>query len=303
MSAFYTVALVGFSSGEAATLESFFRLAARRPPGYRVQRALRGAQLLIVNADHPQALQQVRQFGPPVPVLLLGHHDGDTGWPLQRKPVKLVAVLHELDRLAVSTAGAQRPPQAGFAATQIMMNPAAQHRAAASPPPGVVRLTDFAGLEDLPSPVSAAPSARARSAPPVQRGDVLLVAEHLADGRLLHKRLQRYGLRIDWAREAEQALSLLQAHAYRLVVIDRLDGQPDAHQLCRAAKQTRQANGQPPVVFLFAPGVASMDRIRAGLAGCDAYLPHAVGEADLFKLLAQQRLVNLDAFSKTNVGF
>ncbi len=52
MEAAYTVALVGFAQHESATFESFFRLAARRPPAYRVQEEVLDAQLLLVNADN-----------------------------------------------------------------------------------------------------------------------------------------------------------------------------------------------------------------------------------------------------------
>ena len=45
--------------------------------------------------------------------------------------------------------------------------------------------------------------------PEVQRGDVLLVAESLVEGRILHKRFKRYGLNIDWSREAVKLALLL----------------------------------------------------------------------------------------------
>ncbi|EWS57516.1 hypothetical protein Y695_04811 [Hydrogenophaga sp. T4] len=64
--------------------------------------------------------------------------------------------------------------------------------------------------------------------PDVQRGDALLVAESLVEGRILHKRFKRYNLAIDWSREAAQSLAMLKAHPYRLVIIDRLNGEPDA---------------------------------------------------------------------------
>ncbi|HEX5738381.1 MAG TPA: hypothetical protein VFY22_07725, partial [Hydrogenophaga sp.] len=99
MAAAYSVALVGFAQNESATFESFFSLAARRPPAYAVQDEVSDAQLLIVNADNPQALNLVQFAELPGRVLLLGNSDGGTGWPLQRKPVKLVAVLAALDAL------------------------------------------------------------------------------------------------------------------------------------------------------------------------------------------------------------
>ncbi|MDP1780627.1 MAG: hypothetical protein Q8L18_01945, partial [Hydrogenophaga sp.] len=97
MVAAYSVALVGFTQAESATFESFFRMAARRPPSYTVQDEVMDAQILIVNADNTQALHLVRYAELPGKILLIGQSDGGTGWPLQLKPVKLVSVLNALD--------------------------------------------------------------------------------------------------------------------------------------------------------------------------------------------------------------
>lgn len=407
----YTVALVGFAQNESATFESFFRLAARRPPGYVVQDEVIDAQILIVNADNPQALHLVQHAGLPGRVLLVGNSDGGTGWPLQRKPVKLVAVLAELDAIVgvnrapapklrsappafaatepyrpaqvkaleavmrrpgssgaqyASTVPPTRPAEQVFAATEPFagtrpprMAPAVTPRRRAkdsefpptrpmvradtvpatwparSLPPapapvpaassadgtraGVMGVTDFGALDELPLP-SARPGAatrrrsadapssrlsqgRAPAVPEVERGDVLLVAESLVEGRILHKRFKKYGLSIDWSREPSQAVVMLKSHPYRLVVIDRLSGEPDAYHICRAAKQQKRAGGGAPVVIMFAAVAGSMDRMKAGLAGSDAYLSRSATESDLYKVLAQHRLVDLDGFAKTNVGF
>lgn len=359
----YTVALVGFSQQEASTLESFLRLAARRPPGYGVQDEVMDAQILIVNADNPQALHLVRYAELPGRVLLIGAADGGTGWPLQRKPVKLVAVLDELDRIVGASAAAtpeasgvsadpaviRQTPQEGALApmmptasprrrsrdsefpptrpmrrtdpapsspdagsTQLTPMPA-RHRSPPAPThrPGVMRMTDFGGLDELPTPSARQLSGRRSAdsllpasprfepeAPEPPRGEVLLVAESLVEGRVLLKRFRKYGLALDWSREPAQALVMLKAHPYRMVVIDRLSGQPDAFQVCRTAKQEKHG-GRAPVVIMFAAIAGSMDRMKAGLAGCDAYLSRSVVEADLYKVLAQHRMVNLDAFAKT----
>ncbi len=342
----YTVALVGFSQQEASALESFLRLATRRPPGYRVQDEVMDAQVLIVNADNPQALHLVRHAELPGRVLLLGATDGGTGWPLQRKPVKLVAVLEELDRIVGAKAAAtpdafddaasprRRSQDSEFPPTRPMRrtNPVLSSPGAVSaeltpmpslrgsPPaqrPGVMRMTDFGDLDDLPMPPERQPSGRpsadsllplgpnaapeAPEAPELPRGDVLLVAESLVEGRVLLRRFKKYGLSLEWSREPVQALVMLKAHAYRMVIIDRLSGQPDAFQVCRTAKQEKHG-GRVPVVVMFAAIAGSMDRMKAGLAGCDAYLSRSVAEADLYKVLAQHRLVNLDAFAKTTMA-
>ena len=144
MAGAYSVAMVGFAENELTTFESFFRLAARRPPAYIVQDEVMDAQVLIVNADNAQALHLVRYAELVGKVLLIGHSDGGTGWPLQRKPVKLVGVLAALDELVGQRrpAPAHTPPVApklgadrAFAATepylsaQVPLAPAPRKRA------------------------------------------------------------------------------------------------------------------------------------------------------------------------------
>jgi CheY-like chemotaxis protein len=205
---------------------------------------------------------------------------------------------------------ATRPMERGEERALAAMPPPPQRTAAPGNRQGTMRLTDFGGLDDLPSPPAPRSTRSPRSristdkaaVPDVARGDMLLVAESLVEGRILLKRFKRYGLNIDWSREAAQALVMLKANPYRLVVIDRLKGDPDANQICRSAKQTKGPKGAP-VVIMFAPTAGSMDRMKAGLAGSDAYLSRSVSESDLYKVLAQHRLVSLDGFAPTNVGF
>ena len=420
MEAAYTVALVGFAQHESATFESFFRLAARRPPAYRVQEEVLDAQLLLVNADNAQAVALVRDATLPGRVLLIGAHDAGTGWPVERKPVRLVSLLGSLDalvglrtaRAAAATAAPLSPGLAGpepFKASQLHglqasmrlasgkpqpiaplppsararrrspetefpptrpmtreealamiaraagmsteadalplpstapMPVAARHASAvatpapATPPAlpakppeagrappaaraGTVSIplrgaTDFADLEDLLNVAPPAPRARNSrlasrlsqgdaAVPEVARGDALLVGQSLVEGRILLKRFRKYELSMDWCREPAQVQAMLKAHPYRLVVIDRLSGEPDAFQVCRWAKQAKGPKGAATVI-LFAPSAGSMERMKAGLAGADAYLSRSVSEADLYKVLAHHRLVSLNGFAPTNVG-
>lgn len=350
----YSVALVGFTHNESAAFDAFLRLAASRPPSYRVQDEVMDAQILIVNADNPQALHLARYAELPGQVLLLGRSDHGTGWPLQHKPVKRLALLAALDALvgAAHPKSAPRQPAAaparlatappghgfhasqrsgghrtgaveparrlltadmdrGFAPTQPLpvgdlsrlLAPIAGPRptseaGAIAPVPPRARHAVAPGVVAVPAP-SAAPQP---PAPHGRRGDMLLVAESLVEGRILYKRFQRYGLSIDWLREAGPALQMLKTHPYRVVAIDRLNGDPDVYQVCRSVKQCKLANGQSPVVIMFAPIAGSMDRMKAGLAGCDAYFSRAVGEVDLYKCLAQHRLLSQRAFAKTDIG-
>jgi len=329
----YNVSLVGFSHTEAATFESFFRLAARRPPAYLTQDEVLTADVLVVNGDNPQAIDLVRFADLSAPVLLIGSHDAGTGWLLVRRPVKLVGVLGALDALmrARPSAAPARAPTAGFAASQLhaldasmrlasgrrrnpdtefpptrpMVRgevlaaavPVARPKPAAEPAPRRRADTDFAGLDLVPAARGAADD----DLPPTPRGEALLVAQNLVEGRILLKRFRKYGLEVDWSREPQQALAMMRAHPYRLVVIDRVTGQPDGLQICREAKQTKGPKGAP-VVIMFAPSIGSMERMKASLAGSDATLSRSVSESDLYKVLGQHRLVSLNGFAPTNVG-
>lgn len=123
------------------------------------------------------------------------------------------------------------------------------------------------------------------------KGNVLLVCQNLVEGRILLKRLKKYQLEIDWCREPSQAHNTMKVHSYRLVVVDRLSGNPDPFQICRLAKQTSETKNTP-IVILLAPNPKSVDRLKATLAGADAYLSRSIGDSALHKILEQHNLIN-----------
>ena len=65
----HDIALLGFTSFERSTFESFFRLAARREPGYRLSDDMTGATLIVANADDPDTLHLLVDRRPGQPVL------------------------------------------------------------------------------------------------------------------------------------------------------------------------------------------------------------------------------------------
>jgi len=288
----YTVALVGFPPAEVTTLSSFFRMAARRPPAYVVQDEPRTADLLLVNADHPRAIGAVRRAALPAKVMLIGQADGGTGWPLQARPVRLVPLLGAMDAVMNPPAPLQIEPQfepepetqppREFASTDVMS-------------PREFVNTDVMPPQALQSRFHPQSSVM----PEVPRGEALLVAQSLVEGRILLKRFRQYGLEMDWCREPQQAQAMMNAHPYRLVVIDRVLGEPDSLALCRMAKQRKP---QTPVVVMFATTVGSMERMKAGLAGADAYLSRSVSEGELQRLLVRHDLAEEGGFQATNFG-
>jgi two-component system, cell cycle response regulator len=104
MSQPHKILLVGFSSFEKVTFESFFRLAARRPPGYVLVEDAAQAHLAVVNADDAAVLRQCIAAKPAEKVLLIGSQDGGTGWMLQRRPLNLMKVLATVESLLTAPA-------------------------------------------------------------------------------------------------------------------------------------------------------------------------------------------------------
>jgi two-component system, cell cycle response regulator len=104
MSQPHKIVLVGFSSFEKVTFESFFRLAARRPPGYQLVEDTSQAHLAVVNADDAAVLRQCIATKPAAQVLLIGSQDGGTGWMLQRRPLNLMKVLATVESLLAPSA-------------------------------------------------------------------------------------------------------------------------------------------------------------------------------------------------------
>jgi two-component system, cell cycle response regulator len=129
----HKIALIGFSSFERATFESFFRLAARRPPGYVLVADAASANLAVVNADDPTILRSVIAHKPCAHVMLIGATDGGTGWALQRRPLNLMKVLTSVEQLLnppgaavpVAPAPAPRAPAAPVVAAPVVAIPQA----------------------------------------------------------------------------------------------------------------------------------------------------------------------------------
>jgi two-component system, cell cycle response regulator len=95
----HKIVLIGFSPFERATFESFFRLVARRPPGYELVADPAEAILAVVNADEPITMRATVARKPCQQVMLIGASDGGTGWTVQHRPLNLMKVLNSIEKL------------------------------------------------------------------------------------------------------------------------------------------------------------------------------------------------------------
>ena len=155
MSTPHKIALVGFSSFERATFESFFRLAARRPPGYVLVVEPAQANLAVVNADDANILQSVVAHKPCAHVMLIGNTDGGTGWATQKRPLNLMKVLTTVELMLNGAPAAQvsaSTPAPAAAAPSAVLRPQA---AAINAPALVPAAPALATLRAIQQPVLA----------------------------------------------------------------------------------------------------------------------------------------------------
>lgn len=108
----YKVHPSGFSNFELATIETFFRLAARKAPFWSVCAELEEASVILLNVSDIQDINNIksRRIGGKK-IVVVGASDLGTGWPLLNRPLRLTSMLTALNAL-VSPTGAMPPPAA-----------------------------------------------------------------------------------------------------------------------------------------------------------------------------------------------
>ena len=135
-----------------------------------------------------------------------------------------------------------------------------------------------------------------------QFDDILVVDDSVVALKFMQSRLTHYGFRAELAKSGEEALTRVSATKYKFVFLDVMMEGLDGYQTCRAIKQRKYASGKPPVVVMLTSRGGSIDKIRGGLAGCDAYLTKPLNEVELLKVLSKYDEQVEYSFRDTNLG-
>jgi len=251
------VALEGFSAFERNALASYFRLAGDRFPAYEQTDSLADARFIVADADLAAAVRAVQAAGRVADTVFIGATapEGALGWMM--RPIDPLHVLRELDAaVLVRQAGVQlaaAPPAEGRRVVDMPLR-----RASDQPPPP-------------------------REVPP----PVLIVAADEASSRALEGQLVAFGLGSVKVNTSEKALELLGRLNFRFVFVDvELDeasGLGGLH-LCQRIK--RDSGAEPRKVFLTAAAARPVDKVRATLAGADAFLDKPVDDGALRRALS-----------------
>ena len=306
------VLLLGFAPFEKATFESFFKLVGRRETSYKIVLDFVQAQVLMVNSDNPAAVQWANaSVSPSQKALFVGAADASGKWPAAPRPIKLTTILGLLDKLMMAETSsvqqsASSTSEATVMTTPVVANPASAplKTASAAFAKGSVRqgsgsrsrsdfgASNFLGLGSAPPPIL----------PAQQFDDILVVDDSDIALKFMQNRLTRYGFRAELAKSGEEALTRVATESYKFVFLDVMMEGLDGYQTCRAIKQRKYSSGRAPIVVMLTSRGGSIDKIRGGLAGCDAYLTKPLNEAELLKVLSKYDEQVERSFRDTNLG-
>jgi CheY-like chemotaxis protein len=278
------ISVLGFTPIERVTIEALFRLSHRRQRPYEVEPTLGDADFLLVDADHPQAFDQVVQAGGLDRCLLIGDRRRAGAAAQLPRPIHLTAILQTLDKLlerqtpAAVAAVAPDVAVGGIdldlslrADSDIMVH--AEPRPIAWPP-----TLDFAG----PTPPDPLPAVL---------DHILVVDDNDAALRFMALHLNRFGFQVHLARSGAGALARLARRHFEFVFVDAGIAAMGGFGFCKALKQGFEADHRPP------PTVVLMTRPSphpgpppAVLPGCDAVLAKPLMELDLLAVVGDREV-------------
>ncbi|HOL36757.1 MAG TPA: response regulator, partial [Rubrivivax sp.] len=147
------------------------------------------------------------------------------------------------------------------------------------------------GPVDATAPPDAA--ARCLAAAPSLPTRALIIDDSEVAQRFLRSRLQAYRLVADCVANSQQALERLRQSAYAFVFVDLELGPASPYDglgLCRKIKQEFATGASPPQIVVVTAHHGELDRVRATLAGADAFLGKPLDEVALERILVRQGL-------------
>lgn len=267
----YKVVLRGLSAFERSALDAHFRLGVDRTPAYEQVLGLDDADFAVADADQTAVVDELGRHGRLATTVFVGLQapPGAVAWTM--RPIDPLHVLRELDALAATH---HRPP------TAPLTWPAPRPRHGDGP---LRRASDsqFGPFDDeWSASMPPAPDTRASARHDGRhhgRPGVLLVDGGDVGADALGRQLRTLGLEPVRCRPGAPALAQVARDGVGVVFIDADvdDGNGlDGFALCREVKRRygTDGHGPGPAVVLLSAQAAPVDRVRATLAGADAFV-------------------------------
>jgi two-component system, cell cycle response regulator len=300
MSITFSVALIGFTPFERSTFEAFFRLAARRSPSYLYTDQAQRADVVLVDADRPEAMADRRAT--PQRSVYVGARGMEGQLGHLPRPINMMGLLKMLDGCAHARCGMTQPAPLIEVLAEPNPAPASVWSSARSAPPAVL---DFAPAPPpalaprivRPGRWPAAPGAEAgpMSELLVSRMDNILVVDDSDIAlRFMATVLGRFGYDVQLARSGEEALQRVAEQHFEFVFLDVTMPGIDGYQTCKLIKKRPyQAGRTAPNVVMLTSRAGMVDKMRGTLSGCDAYLTKPLQQGDLMRVIGDRVVTNI----------
>ena len=256
----YRVALQGFAESERRSLASLLRETAGREPGYQVVHRFADADVILADGDSAPVVANVVDEARISTTLFIGEHRPPEATRHVARPTHPVQVLRGLDDLVACLDHGLGPRASGAGNDAHAQAKAAARRA---------RLAALATMGES-SPI-----------PP----DVLVLDPGDTARNHLCALLEQFGFCAYPARNSSQALWLVETRRFRAAFLDiALDGSDGGagNELCRRVKMdARHVPGSATALFIVSSQAQPVDRVRAALAGSDAFLVKPLARGDV----------------------
>lgn len=237
----FAVAMFGIPEPERNILKNIFKLSLYRTYTYTLASADLASQILLVDAENPDALVEWRSFK-------LSSSTEGSSFPL-------LSVMVTKDHLAKEFPYILHRP---FVATRVLS------------------VLDQVANQLLITPVQE----RVISEQPMveKTSDLLFTALLVDDSSTIRKQveleLKLLGIQTDAAESGEQAFELLSQKNYDIIFLDVVLPGVDGYQICKTIRKNK-AMKKTPVIMLTSKS-SPFDRIKGALAGCDTYMTKPV---------------------------
>lgn len=265
----HTVSLLGLCEAEREFVIQCLQGAGRRTPCYAMSRLVNEARLIIADAGHEPSVQLVVATERLAATVFVGDSPPAGSVACISRPIDAEHLLRELDFLVAAPRGRAAAQLQAVAASRWKGE--SDRRRQGLPAGGLPAV----------APVGPAPTA-------------LLVDDSEVALRFLETRLQRWGLVMDRALSSGRAVELLARRDYDFVFLDiQLGAASDLDGLALCQQIKRHRDGRTALstsVFLVSAHASASDRVRATLAGSDAFLAKPLDEVELQRLLLRHGL-------------
>ncbi|MCK5876295.1 MAG: response regulator [Candidatus Marithrix sp.] len=258
MDKIFKVGIFGLAPNEQNTLGSIFKLAASRSRQYSMVEQRETAEIILVDADNPDALNEWRSFSvhhSKIPVIKVAKViPDDTKKAYLKRPLTLKRVLEILDKVTIEA-----------------------HKYV----PELVIGDDTEGMDD------EAKKALLNIADNTSSSGIksLVVDDSLPVRKSMEIQLSLFGMDIDFAETGEKALEFIQKNVYDIIFLDIMLPGIDGYKVCKEIKSNNMSKNTP-VVMLTGKGTR-FDKLRGTMAGASVYLTKPVNPEQLKEVIDQ----------------